>query len=177
MNADTGDGQAADSTPPPTTTGVIASRHEFVNAVHAAVADALTQGSRQMLWVDRDFADWPLDDVALLDTLTQWLRLPQRRLQLLAEQFDDLSRRSSRFVAWYRWRSHAVQAHSASEADAAGLPCLLLTEGAGLVQLLDKPHWRGRISTDASDIRQWRDRLVPAWQQSQPSFPPTTLGL
>jgi hypothetical protein len=177
MNADTGAQEPADSTTPPTATGVIASRQDFVHAVHAAVADALTRRSRQMLWVDRDFADWPFDDAALLDALAQWLRLPQRRLLLLAEQFEDLSRRSSRFVAWYRWWSHAVQAHNASEADAAGLPCLLLTERSRLVRLLDKPHWRGRISTEISDIGPWQDRLASVWEQSQPSLPPTTLGL
>jgi hypothetical protein len=155
----------------------IESRQDFVAAVHATVAAALARRSRQMLWVDQDFADWPLDDAALLDALTRWLRLPQRRLVLLATQFDDVSRRCSRFVGWYRLWAHAVQASSPLPGDAIELPCLLIAEEAGLVQLLDKAHWHGRTSLEGSEIRQWQNVATTWLQRCEPAFPATTLGL
>ena len=84
-----------------------------------------------MLWVDTDFADWPLDDPALLQRLTDWLRLPQRQLVLLASDYDDLRRRRARFVACYRLWSHAISAFGPAEDDVAQLPCLLLADAHG----------------------------------------------
>ena len=40
--------------------------------------------------------------LVLLQRLTDWLRLPQRQLVLLANDYEDLRRRRARFVASYR---------------------------------------------------------------------------
>lgn len=155
----------------------IATRGEFVAAVLRAVDCAIERGSRRMLWVDGDFAEWPLDDPALLDALSNWLRLPQRQLVLLARDFEDIRRKRARFVAWHRAWSHAISAFSPAEADAKDLPCLLLVEGAAWVQLLDAAQWRGRLSFDAAQERLWRDKLDAVLQRSEPAMTATTLGL
>jgi hypothetical protein len=154
----------------------IDSRAEFVAALHEAVALALARRARRMLWVDADFAEWPLDDTTLLARLTQWLRLPQRQLVLLALHYDDVRRRA-RFVAWYRLWAHAVAAYSPAAEDAVALPCVLLAEGATSVQLVDPVHWRGWITASAVQERQWRERLDALLQRSMPAFAATTLGL
>ncbi len=161
----------------PALPALVESRQDFVAAVNATIAAALARRSRQMLWIDQDFADWPLDDAALLDALTRWLRLPQRRLVLLAAQFDEVSLRCSRFVAWYRVWAHAVQASSPVAGEAIELPCLLIADEAGLVQVLDKAHWRGRTSVHGSEIRQWQNVAMAWLQRCEPAFPVTTLGL
>lgn len=166
-----------DSPPDSPTQRAIDSRKAFVSAVHEAVQLALARRSRRMLWVDNDFADWPLDDPALLQRLTDWLRLPQRQLVLLANDYEDLRRRRARFVASYRLWSHAVSAHGPAEDDAAQLPCLLLADRTLLVQLLDKTHWRGWTSNEPASLRAWQERTDALLQRSSPAFAVTTLGL
>ena len=155
----------------------IDSRSAFVSAVHQAVDRALTQRARRMLWVDSDFAEWPLDDPVLLQRLTDWLRLPQRQLVLLASDYEDLRRRCPRFVACYRLWSHAITAQGPAEDDVAQLPCLLLADRTLLVQLLDKTHWRGWVSIEPASMRLAREQADALLQRSAPAFAVTTLGL
>ena len=156
----------------------IVSRRDFVDALLGAVQSALTQRARRMVWVDPDFAEWPLDDPLLLEVLTQWLRLPQRRLVLLAESFDDVSRRCSRFLTWYRLWAHAVNAFSPEPGDPRSeLPSLVLVEDTSLVHLVDREHWRGRITLEPAALRLCRDRVDALLQRSDPAFPASTLGL
>jgi hypothetical protein len=154
----------------------IASRTAFVDALHEATTLALTQRARRMVWVDADFADWPLDDPAWLQRLTDWLRLPQRQLQLLATDYDELRRRA-RFVACYRLWSHAITAYAPAQDDATSLPCVLLADDTALVQLLDKVRWRGWACAGPSALRPWRERSDALLQRAEPAFPVTTLGL
>jgi len=164
---------AADKLPGPS---AIASRSGFVSALHGAVARALACRARRMVWVDADFAGWPLDDPVLLQRLTDWLRLPQRQLHLLAVDYE-VPRRCARFMACYRLWSHAISAHGPAQDDAAALPCLLLADETALVQLLDKTHWRGRAATDPTALTAWRERTDALLQRSEPAFPVTILGL
>jgi hypothetical protein len=157
--------------------GPIDSRAAFVAAVHRAVAQALACGARRMVWVDADLVDWPVDDEALLQSLSQWLRLPQRRLLLLAQDYDAVARRHPRFVAWYRLWSHAVAAFSPASDATITLPCALLADDAVLVHLLEPQRWHGWSAGEPATLRQWRDRLDALLQQSVPAFPVTTLGL
>ncbi|HZF81685.1 MAG TPA: hypothetical protein VEZ89_18050, partial [Rubrivivax sp.] len=68
---------------PPT----IDSRAAFLAAVQWGFRSAVAQRARRIVCVDADFALWPLDDPSLLQTLTEWLRTPQRRLMLLARTY------------------------------------------------------------------------------------------
>ena len=155
----------------------IDSRSGFVDAVHEALDRAMAQRARRMLWADSDFADWPLDDPALLQRLTDWLRLPQRHLVLLASDYELLRRRHARFVACYRIWSHAIAAFSPAEDDVAELPCLLLADRTVLVRLLDKVHWRGWTSTEPASLRLAREQTDALLQRSERAFAATTLGL
>jgi hypothetical protein len=155
----------------------IDSRADFVAAVRDAVDWALARGARRMLWADKDFAEWPLEDPALLQRLTQWLRLPQRQLLLLAHDYDVLAARRHRFLAWYRLWSHVAGAFTPVPDEPMELPCVALAEGAVLVHLQDPAQWRGWMSSDALQLRQWRDRIDALLQRSAPSLPVTTLGL
>ncbi len=163
----------ADAAPAPR---AIDSRSGFVAALHAAGALALARRSRRMVWVDTDFADWPLDNPAWLQCLTDWLRLPQRQLQLVAVDYDGVRRRA-RFMACYRLWSHAISAHGSAQDDAATLPCLLLANGTVLVQLLDKLHWRGWTATEPAALQTWQAHTDALLQRSVPALPVTTLGL
>jgi len=155
----------------------IDSRSGFADAVHEALDRTVAQRARRMVWADSDFADWPLDDPALLQRLTDWLRLPQRHLVLLACDYELLRRRHARFVACYRTWSHAIAAFAPAEDDAAELPCLFLADRTVLVRLLDKVHWRGWISTEPASLRLAREQTDALLQRSESAFALTTLGL
>jgi hypothetical protein len=155
----------------------IDSRGGFAAAVHEALDRALAQRARRMLWIDSDFAEWPLDDPALLQRLTDWLRLPQRQLVLLASDYELLRQRRARFVAHYRLWSHVIAAFAPAEDDEHQLPCLLLVDRTVLVQLLDKVHWRGWISAEPASLRLAREQTDALLQRSESAFAVTTLGL
>jgi hypothetical protein len=154
----------------------IDSRSAFAAALQQAGANALAHRARRMVWVDTDFADWPLDDPAWLQCLTDWLRLPQRHLQLLAVDCEGLRRRA-RFMACYRLWSHAISAHAPAQDDVATVPCVMLAEGVVLVQLLDKLHWRGWTSSEPAMLQNWQGHADALLQRSVPALPVTTLGL
>lgn len=166
-------GTTAGPPPPPS----IQTRADFDAAVLWAVQAAHARGARRLLLVDRDFADWPLGRPELLQALQSWLRLPQRRLVLLAACFDELPRRHPRFVAWRRDWAHAVEAWSRPAEPSQALPTLLVDDGPVCVQLFDGPHLRGRAELNALEARRWRDGLDVVLQQSEAAFPVQTLGL
>ena len=120
-------------------------RDGFVAAVHQAMALAAARQARRMIWVDADFADWPIDDAGLVQALGDWLRLPQRRLQLLAVDPEALRRRCPRFMSLYRLWSHAIEVFAPAADDVPGWPCLLLVEEA--------PCWCGCRTRSAGAAR------------------------
>jgi hypothetical protein len=73
------------------------------------------------------FADWPLNEPALIDALVRWVD-SSRLLVVLAHSFDELARRQLRFVDWRRQWAHVVQvperprARGRADPDAALVP-------------------------------------------------------
>jgi hypothetical protein len=163
-----------DNLPPPPR---IDSRESFEQAVLWGFETAIAEGTRSILCVDPSFEAWPLDDPALLERLTAWLRLPQRRLQLLAASYDEFPRQLPRFTEWRRHWAHAVQPAQCPQEFAAGLPSVLLDERRISVQLIDSVHWRGRADRDARSRLLWQERIDVVLQRSEPAFAITTLGL
>ncbi len=166
-----------DDTPkPPPAATKIDSRSGFHDAVRNALAEAAHTGCRELLLADADFADWPLGETAVVESLTHWAR-PHRRLTLLARHFDHVVRVHPRWVAWRRTWAHVVDCRVPDEADADQVPTLLLAPGLVGLHIVDPRLWRGRLSHDAADLRVWADATDAVLQRSSPSFPSTTLGL
>jgi hypothetical protein len=132
---------------------------------------------RRITWVDSSFASWPLDDPALLGPLIPWLRLPLRRLVLLAASYDGVPREHPRFNTWRRPWVHAIDAWQAPPEMAADLPSLLLDDGT-VVQLIDAEHWRGRAQVNLRVRPMWLQQQIDVvLQRAEPAFPVNTLGL
>jgi hypothetical protein len=167
-----GDSAKAAAAPPQ-----LASRKDFAAGVHWFVTAALQRGARTMWWMDPDFAQWPLSELDLLSSLTPWLRLPGRRLVLVAADWTLVAREQARFCSWRMPWSHAIETRRAQDEDAADVPTLLLDDGPLSVHLLDREHGRGRCSSDARDAYTLRHRFDALAQRSEPDFPPTKLGL
>jgi len=155
----------------------IASRSEFGAALRWGFTQATAADARRIVCVDRDFADWPLDDPALLDQITAWLRRPLRKWVLLATSFDEVPRRHPRFVAWRSAWSHAVETWSPADDGVSELPTVMVSDGAVAVELFDAVHWRGRAALDARASRLLRERIDALLQRSQPAFAVNQLGL
>ena len=159
-------------TPPP-----IDSRIGFMAALDWGFQQAVARDARRIVCVDPDWADWPWDDVALLERLVAWLKRPQRRLVLIARRYDDVPRRSPRFTAWRRDWVHAIEAWSPSEGYAGELPTLVLDDRATVVHLVDRRHWRGEALVDERTAGLWRERTDAVLQRSEPAFSASQLGL
>lgn len=155
----------------------IDSRSAFADALRWGFDSAFARDARRIVCVDRDFADWPLDDPALLDAITRWLKRPLRQWVLLAAGFDEVTRRHPRFVRWRADWAHGVPAYAPPEEDRIELPTLLVDDGPVVVQLFDAVHWRGRASLDPREARSWRENLDALLQRSTPDFPVNRLGL
>lgn len=164
---------AGPRSPPPR----IDSRTSFAQALLWAFDAAFADNARRIVCCDRDFAHWPLDEKTLLTNLATWLRLPQRRLVLLAETWDEVPRRHPRFTGWRRDWVHAIDTWQASAEQGPSLPSVLASDSGAVVHLIDAVHWRGRAQQDAREAKQWSEQLDVVLQQCERGFAANTLGL
>lgn len=154
----------------------IASRNEFQSAVRDALAEAGAARWRELWFCDPDFAHWPLNEVGVIDSLTQWAGA-NRRLHLLALDYDEVLRRHPRFVRWRAQWSHVVLARALQDLQTIDVPVLLLAPGALALRLLDPLRHQGRVSRVAADITEDIELADVISQRSVESFPATTIGL
>jgi len=155
----------------------ITTRSEFTDAVRQAVGLALAQGFGEMCWVDRDFADWPLNEAPLIEQLTRWARAPQRRLTMLLWSDEMLRQRHPRFVQWRQLFGHCLDARMPERPEQSDPITLLLAGPCHSVHLLEPARWHGKVSDQALDARAGRELLDAISQRSTPAFAATVLGL
>lgn len=153
------------------------SQADVAEALRWTVRHALESRVRRLTWLDPDFAIWPLGEPALLDALAAWLRLPQRRLVLVAHGYAQVERQHTRFVSWRRDWAHAIETWAPSEGTDVRLPSLLFDDEKVCLQVFDSQHWRGRLSLDERVVRQWRDETDALLQRCESAFPVRHLGL
>lgn len=154
----------------------IDSRSGFHDALRATLAEAARVGCREIIVIDDDFADWPLNERTVVEHLTQWAA-SHRRFTAVARHFDEVARRHARWVAWRRTWAHVVHCRTNNELEAGDMPCLLLAPGLGSVRLFERTLYRGAASKELDDEVQWRELADAVLQRSEEAFPATTLGL
>lgn len=155
---------------------VISTRGEFHDALRQALAEAAQTGCREILLCDVDFADWPIGERAVIESLTKWA-YAHRRLTMIANHFDEVPRRHARFVEWRRTYAHVVDCRANDELEAGQMPTMLLAPGLVGVRLVDPVHYRGSVTHDTADLLPWREALDAVLQRSSAAFPATNLGL
>ena len=156
--------------------GTITTRGEFHAAIRSALAEAAASGPHELWLVDPDFADWPLSEPAVIESLQAWAR-SHRKLTLLAETFDEVERRHARWSQWRRPWAHIVECRRNAELEQGRMPSALLGSGLVSVRLLDRVHHRGVVSWQAADHIRCREAIDAVLQRSVEAFPVTTLGL
>ena len=157
--------------------GVIDSLSGWQTALRWGFAQATLQGARRILVCDEHLGDWPLDEPPLLDTLTAWARLPQRRLVLLVRRWDEVPRRHPRFTTWRRDWDHALEAWTPADEAPRELPTVLTSDTGVCVQLADRLRWRGQAAVDARRARLCIESIDAVLQRSERAFAVKTLGL
>lgn len=154
----------------------IGSRAEFLDAVRNAFTLAAQADAREIVLVDPNFADWPLNERTVIDTLSNWID-SRRVLVVLAHSFDELARRQLRFVEWRRQWAHVVQCRNDPDLEAEQIPTLLLVPGHTSIRVLDRVRYRGTVSNRPVDLTECRETVDALLQRSVEAFPVTTLGL
>lgn len=154
----------------------IRSRADFLAAVAWTVQHTTALQARQIVWVADDFVEWPLDDAAVLDALTPWLRLPQRKLVMLGRDFESIRSSHPRFMAWRQDWSHALDAWTPPP-EMGALPTVLLSDGPITLQVMDMLQWRGRVSVEGRKAHLLREQIDAYLQRSERAFPVHHLGL
>lgn len=158
------------------TRAMLESRSDFHNAVRGALAEAALVGCREIWLIDDDFADWPLNERAVVDDLTHWVAA-HRSFTVVARSFDEIARRHARWVHWRRQFSHVVHCRTNNDLEAGQMPCILLAPGLLSVRLHDRVNYRGVASREPADAVHWREAIDAVLQRSEEAFPATTLGL
>lgn len=159
---------------------VIDSRSSFHAAIRESFASLGASAANEVVICDTDFADWPLGEISVIESLTRWVR-PHRRLTVYAQNFDDVLRRHSRWVTWRRQFAHAVECRVVEPLEQGRMPMLFTARGAQVdcitVRLFDAIRYRGTMSSDARDSVLAREQIDAISQRSAEGFPATTLGL
>jgi hypothetical protein len=151
-------------------------REAFHDAVRDLLAEAATAGWREIWLCDPDFANWPLGERSVVESLTRWARA-QRRLTLLALHYEELPRRHARWAHWRRHWAHVVHCRALNELQANDVPVLLYAPGGLTLRLFDPLRYLGTLSRDAADGVRAREEIDAISQRSTEAFPATTVGL
>ena len=150
-------------------------RKDFQQLVRDALACAAREGWREIVLCDANFAEWPLGERVVAESLQSWSKTG-RRCTLLAGNWDDVVRRHPRFVTWRRTWAHIIDARSCSSADPLALPSAIWSPG-WVMQRLDLERSNGYSGSEPERRVALRESLNEWLQRSSPSFAAHTTGL
>ena len=159
----------------PLAAGPFAGRAAFVQLVRDALACAVREGWREIILCDADFADWPLGERAVAESLQNW-SASGRRCILLARRYDEVIRHHARFVTWRKTWAHIVEARACGSADPLELPSGIWSP-SWVMRRLDHERCTGVSGSEAERRVLLRENLQGWLDKSSPSFPASTLGL
>lgn len=159
----------------PLPAGRFTGRVDFQQLVRDALAHAAREGWRELILSDPDFADWPLGESAVCESLHAW-STAGRRCTLLAWRYDEMAVRHARFVNWRRRWSHIIEARACPAADALSFPSAIWSPGWAL-QRLDLERSNGYAGPEPERRLLLREQLSEWLVRSGPAFPATILGL
>jgi hypothetical protein len=155
--------------------GRFSGRDAFLQLVRAAFVRAAHEGWSEIILSDATFADWPLHERAVSESLHAWSS-SGRRFTLLATRYDEVIRHHARFVAWRKTWGHIIDCRVCRVATHADFPSAIWTRD-WFMHRLDTQHSNGICSDDRERGRQLKEILDEKIRDSSPGFPASTLGL
>jgi hypothetical protein len=147
----------------------------FQQVVRDALAAAARDGWREIVLSDSDFADWPLGERAVSESLQAWSS-SGRRCTLLARRWDEVVRRHPRFVGWRVKWAHIIEARACRSADPLELPSAIWSP-AWVMRRVDVERCNGYSGEEPDRRLSLREDLNEWLRKSAASFPANTLGL
>lgn len=171
MDSDDTDQRAPAALP----TGRFSGREAFSQCVRDALDCAAREGWRDIILSDATFADWPLHERVVVESLQAWARTG-RRLLMLATRFDTVQRQQPRFVTWRQTWDHIIECRQCRSADPQDFPSALWSP-TWVMQRHDLVHSGFVCDTDAARRLALRQTLDEWRRRSSPGFPASTLGL
>jgi hypothetical protein len=141
-----------------------------------ALRELLLDAGAQLCMYSDDYAEWPLDESALVQGLARWA-LPRRRpcMRMLARDYSKLLAGNSRFVRWREEFSHVIQCRELSP-DIESPPEGLWLRERALVALPAQRERRALLQA-ARDAQASLQMFEQAWDLAEPGFVPRALGL
>ena len=150
-------------------------RTEFVELIRQAFAAAAAQGWREIILCDTNFEDWPLGERVVAQALNDW-STSGRKLTMLAQNYDEVTRRHARFVTWCRTWSHIVECRGCASVALGDLPSAFWSP-AWVAERLDLVRSTGIAGSEVARCVALKERLAEKLRKSSPAFAATTLGI
>lgn len=147
----------------------------FHDLVRNTLAVAAEQGWMEIILCDATFADWPLGERAVAESLQAWSR-SGRKFTLLATRYDELIRRHARFVTWRRTWSHIIECRACPAEDPLDFPSAIWSPH-WVMRRLELQHSGCICGSEPERRLLLREELDERLRNSSPSFPATVLGL
>jgi hypothetical protein len=169
------DGLGAGLNPAVLPAGRFAGREAFQQCIRDAFAVAAREGWKEIILCDATFADWPLRERVVVESLQAWAKTG-RHLTMVATRYDAVLRDQPRFVAWRRTWSHIIECRQCRNDDPLDFPSAIYSP-AWAMQRLDLNHSAGVSGTEPSRRVNLRELLNEKIRGSSPGFPASTLGL
>ena len=155
--------------------GAFSGPAEFSQLVRDALACAAQQDWPEMVWSDASFEDWPLREIAVIESLNAWAGRG-RKLIVLASQFDSVVKYQPRFVTWRQRWDHIIECRVAKQVDTSEFPSALCSP-AWAMRRLDIARSTGMAGSEPLRRQRLREVLDECRRHSSPGFSASVLGL
>lgn len=155
--------------------GAFSGPSEFAAVVREALACAAREGWKSMVWSDANFADWPLGERSVVESLNAWAG-SGRHLVMLAHSYDSILRYQPRLVAWRKTWDHIIECRLCKNLDASEVPSALWSPQWAM-RRLDLVRSTGVAGLEPQRRVLLKEELDECRRQGSPGFFATTLGL
>lgn len=156
--------------------GPFSGRETFRQYVRDILSTAASAQWPVIVLSDPDFADWPLAEKAVVQSLSDWSK-SGRSLILLASRFDLVQAHHARFVGWrQRWDHIVTCRRFGSKNEASGVPSLIWTPD-WILHRTETENCVGVCTQSAQRKAELREIVDNCLKQSSPGFAASVLGL
>jgi hypothetical protein len=151
-------------------------RFEGREAWIQALRDLLAAPGSLVAMYSDDYAEWPLNERAVIDALEAWaVARSQPCVRMLARSFDGLMQRCPRFVDWRTRFAHLIECRELGDTEPPRSECLLTREVGVLA--LPGENFRRAVGCSGARLQGLLRGFDEGWAQGTPGFALRPLGL